>query len=801
MKKPFLLQILSLTIVLFAALQCRAAEFGSLPITEFYAYDQKAPLNAILTPQPGSGGYTLYRVDFDGVWGRRVPGLFMVPLNLTKPCPAIIFGHGYTGSKDDVRSALDKVASAGFCMLSIDMWYHGDRKVEGKKMYSRDLYQMREGLALSVIDLRRAVDFLQSRKEVNPDKISYVGGSMGGILGGLFAGMDSRVQAPVFIVGGGDWPYLLRNSIVGQVDLGLDYNETQRMAREAAKALAPTDTLNTVQYIAPRPMLMINAKHDILVNPFSNKEMFLRAGPPKKIIWFDSDHGVPIDDAIGIMLKWHDDYLINGRTPDFTASVEGYKTTPLAINDKIKLPPIVTELSVNEYLRYSHDMPLLSSGDSYDSLSERVSKYKITFQSAHDRFVNGILNIPTKGASPYPCVVFVHDLGGTPDDVEIIADILARNGIASIAVGVYGFLTGQVNQMPMQDAITGNKKSGNGGDPDSKKVNNGQASADYYVAESNIYTARNLLAQSVQDVQRAIDMLQKYKDISIQNLTITGLGMGANVAAMAGATDDRIKGVLMINPYNHIYTAPSMDVEGDKKPEGKMPKEIVMESRKQLDILNPEMYVSALSPKPVTIIVTMTEAGGVDEVPEIYKSAAEPKEYVSVERDGSGVSKRLGITMRTVAGFMRDVIQGKGLGTSVTHPEMTVAMTGTPLKGLDKWGKNDISTEELKNCSVESLEWVGKAVEGGKMIILNARIGKCAGNGATVISEIRGNDGALDYIQLYDDGRGSDNKAGDGIFTGSYSAPKETDGIRITIGGVGDKGEAIIEKMATIGTK
>lgn len=758
------------------SLPSKADEFGYLPISDFYGYDADAPLNATLQPQPDGPNYSLFRVDFDGVWGRRVPALFMVPAKHEKPCPAIIFGHGYTGNKRDAENAFEIVAGHGFCMLSIDMWYHGDRQVTGKKMYSEFLYQMREGLALSVVDLRRSVDFLQSRPEVDPDRISYVGGSMGGILGGLFAGVEPRVKAPVFIVAGGDWPYLLKNSIVGQVDLKLDYGQAQRLAHEAEVTLAPVDTLNTVQYISPRPMLMINAKHDILVNPFSNKEMFARAKPPKKIIWFDSDHGVPIKDAVNVMLAWYNEYLINGHAPTFESSVEGFMTTPIPIKEDMRLKPPISGISFNEYLRYDNRLPLLSTREEIPSPNPRVSKYKITYQSTHDRMVNGVINLPTKGSPPYPCVIFAHDLGGSLDDVDMVADVLARNGIASIAIGLYGFMSGETNVIVPDKQESGENIQEEKGEP---AVNN-----------TGAYKVRSVIVQSVQDVRRIADLVQKYQDIVSQTLTVFGVGTGGAIASIVAATDDRFKGTIIVDAADDPYSYIIKNANGINNGPTKTDSEI----RNIMALVDPKEHIGHIQPRRVLMIYDESKLNERNQEKELYKRAGESKELRIIKAEKEGVSRRIGLKLKATVLFIRDILNGYAEEMQQKAPEKPVAKVETGENLIDRWKTGDSELENEGKCEIERAE--KQIIEGKEenTIILKTRIRGCLHVGATIIANIETTKGGMKYIQLIDSGRGYDTKPDDGIFTADIKIKKNEEIKAITIGGIDGNGNAALEK-------
>jgi len=64
----------------------------------------------------------------------------------------------------------------------------------------------------SVIDARRAIDWIETRPELDATRIGVFGVSMGGIRAAILAPADARVRAAVVGLAGGDIPYILRHS-------------------------------------------------------------------------------------------------------------------------------------------------------------------------------------------------------------------------------------------------------------------------------------------------------------------------------------------------------------------------------------------------------------------------------------------------------------------------------------------------------------------------------------------------------------------------------------------------------------
>lgn len=52
----------------------------------------------------------------------------------------------------------------------------------------------------SVIEYRRAIDYLETRSEIDTDKIGLIGYSIGGVMTFILTGIDSRIDVSVACV-------------------------------------------------------------------------------------------------------------------------------------------------------------------------------------------------------------------------------------------------------------------------------------------------------------------------------------------------------------------------------------------------------------------------------------------------------------------------------------------------------------------------------------------------------------------------------------------------------------------------
>lgn len=263
--------------------------------SEFYVYDKSIPLNATEELIRDEGVCKIYRVYFNSVNGERVPSLVSIPTGSGR-FQCIVFLHGYGGSKEDMLSFAGLIAAEGYAIISIDAEFHGERMEEGKALYSPNLEESRMGIIQTIVDLRRAVDYLETRREIDCERIGYVGGSMGGILGAIFIGVEPRIKAAALLVAGGNMSLMIMKSQHPAIPAIRKYLEEQGMTyEELQKALNPVEPLNFIRRFSPRPVVFHLGKHDQIVPAEAGEQLYEASGEPKQVYWYDSGHDLPLE--------------------------------------------------------------------------------------------------------------------------------------------------------------------------------------------------------------------------------------------------------------------------------------------------------------------------------------------------------------------------------------------------------------------------------------------------------------------------------------------------------------------------
>lgn len=248
----------------------------------FYRYDRSLPLETEEGKPEDQGGVRRLHFRITSIHGERVPGHLRLPPGMG-PHPAVILQHGAGSKKEDayIAGPAARWAREGYATVAIDAHNHGARAPVAGGPSGSGLHilpwRRRDHAVQMAVDLMRVVDYLATRADIDGGRIGFVGFSMGTIMGVPFVGLDRRVKAAVFCIGG---------SRLGIVPEGADpaLGADHRLVSEL------TDPAHFAPLIAPRPALMINGRRDEVVPPAAGQRLFDALREPKEITWFDGGH-------------------------------------------------------------------------------------------------------------------------------------------------------------------------------------------------------------------------------------------------------------------------------------------------------------------------------------------------------------------------------------------------------------------------------------------------------------------------------------------------------------------------------
>jgi len=139
----------------------------------------------------------------------RVPVLLMRPEKIKKKLPAVIVLHGTGGNKEGQKQWLAHLAKRGIIAVAIDGRYHGERAGDkkGAEAYNDAIlraWRAKDGEKQehpfyfdTCWDVWRTIDYLETRDDVDPDRLGLIGFSKGGIETWLAGAVDKRIKVAV----------------------------------------------------------------------------------------------------------------------------------------------------------------------------------------------------------------------------------------------------------------------------------------------------------------------------------------------------------------------------------------------------------------------------------------------------------------------------------------------------------------------------------------------------------------------------------------------------------------------------
>jgi dienelactone hydrolase len=253
-------------------------------LTALYKYDRASPLDIQMTETAARNGYKLFSISFALPAAGRMVGFLVAPIKPGRK-PGIVWVHS-SGAIGFLGNAV-LMAKSGAVSILVG-------EADGLKGGAAEL--ARDQLIADVIGLRRAVDVLQSRVDVDPSRIAIVGHSAGAMMGAVAISIDDRFRAAVFEVGllgmgvhiatsPGPWAQGVRKELGDQLP-------------HFVEVISVVDDKNYIGHAPPIPKLFQSARYDPGVPTKDSEDFFNAATQPKELKWYETGHDVDDPGAI-----------------------------------------------------------------------------------------------------------------------------------------------------------------------------------------------------------------------------------------------------------------------------------------------------------------------------------------------------------------------------------------------------------------------------------------------------------------------------------------------------------------------
>jgi dienelactone hydrolase len=265
-------------------------------IPEMYRMDSK-PFRVESSPLGVAGGILSTYVKIPSPVETEHPENNTIPAEIFHPrgegpFPYVIVTHIAGGDFDLSRFVSRTLASNGIACVFIKLPYYGERRPPGKnvRMLAPDVGIASGAMGQAVKDIRRVCDWIQTRPDLDGDKIGICGISLGSITGALAIAIEPRITHACLIIGGGSLADLVFESVEGEArEYRRLWTESGGTRESLQEVMKPFDPVTYPDRLRRRVILMINAEQDESVPVVCNKALWEAAGK-QRIVWYPCGH-------------------------------------------------------------------------------------------------------------------------------------------------------------------------------------------------------------------------------------------------------------------------------------------------------------------------------------------------------------------------------------------------------------------------------------------------------------------------------------------------------------------------------
>ena len=280
---------------------------------QLFEYDREVSLDIQEVSSRIEDGLSVIEITYASPKGGRVPATLIVP-QVTGPLAGLVMMRSM-----ELEYGM-RYAHYGAVVIYVDPPSFRPQNAGPRDILTFTEQDREEQIQL-IIDLRRAIDLLMDRPDVDPERIAYLGVSYGGAMGGLLAGIENRLQAYVLVVGDGG----LVTHVTNPENLTMPLNEFFEEYRAWIDDMWSIEPIHYVNHASPTPLLFQNAVWDQYVNVGDAIRYQDMASEPKQVIWYDSEHWPLPADAIMDSARWLQQFIGAGAlylvpAPDYRSS-------------------------------------------------------------------------------------------------------------------------------------------------------------------------------------------------------------------------------------------------------------------------------------------------------------------------------------------------------------------------------------------------------------------------------------------------------------------------------------------------
>jgi dienelactone hydrolase len=254
-----------------------------------YQYDKTA-LDAKVIEVQETAEWRREKITYRGAKDKRAIAYLYLPRNSETPFQVIqfvpagdVYG-GYITVAESVEMMVTPFIKSGRAVFAVVFEGFKEREWPADRVASEpSSVKRREMVVNRAIDLRRGLDYLETRGDVDAGRVAYYGFSAGAEDGVMFTAVERRYRSVVLVAAG--------------------------LPKQCDSYIAEANPANFAPHIRA-PKLMLSGRYDEAY-PFKTEiePLYKLLVEPKKMVAYDSSHCPPLETAVPAVNSWLDETL------------------------------------------------------------------------------------------------------------------------------------------------------------------------------------------------------------------------------------------------------------------------------------------------------------------------------------------------------------------------------------------------------------------------------------------------------------------------------------------------------------
>ncbi len=489
-------------------------------------WPQRTPLNVRITATHDKGSYVVQNIAFESMPRLYVTGNLYIPKQRSGPVPAIIYvcGHSYSPFGDKVQYQRHGISFAkngyvAFILDSIQIaetfaLHHGVQSQQMFDWYSRGYTPA----GVEVWNAMRAIDYLETRAEVDRSRIGMTGRSGGAAMSWFTAAVDPRIKAVAPVMGISTYAANVgANTQLLHCDCMFCINTYRQ------------DMLHQGALIAPRPLMMAHGEKDALFPVPGYEEFETRVkglyetyGQPEAFrnVVVDTAHA-DSDYLREQAIRWFDRFLLN--TPDRKLDMD-YSNAPaeqLAVFGG-KPPADAKNYLIHETFTTRPPSPRFTSAAAWEARrAQLTATIRGMFRPASAEYpIRTEVHKPKKVEGKLPALLYIASDG---DDARYLNTVLAGVHSRDESVRVIVWPRG-VGELPWSQL--------------------------YYrdTLRNAMHIGETIDSLRLMDVLTAFRQLRDMPEVDAARIMVAGKGVSGALGLYASILEPSIQQVMLIDP-------------------------------------------------------------------------------------------------------------------------------------------------------------------------------------------------------------------------------------------------------------